>query len=595
MVSPHNLWSVLLKMCFDPSSKLTFRLFVFLFTNPFIQCLIFVPQDDDSDDDGEDDDGEDEDGSDNDEKHNENNSDSSSSSSSDTNDSAAAAHAAAIGHSPQPVPIKAVLPAGSSEAPDKADEGKEAAPAEIAESEKKEESKEAPAEGAPDNPAAGETAVSMAISPKAAEQAPADNENGEGVANGETTPDHKASKQKNKKTKYYCPHNLNERDSDENTALHIAIHSRKNEHVKLLVEAGANVHKRSDGSPPIHAAISMGSVPRHAQFAYECVVALSEGGADLSSKDEAMHTPLYLACMYNLPQIVSYILSIDVGQSTLNMRADRSGGRALHAAAKFDTLSNLKFNKGAAALVTGHARIPAPLHHPDGTVANALHHIPGFPGKLEAVHTKDGAAPTPPSTQALLTQVLLGTPGVEVEATNSVGQSPLHVACLRGNWSVVRLLLEAGSSAELPDRRGYTPGQHAHKRGMPIPNDLLEALGGPPSSGIVAPPRDLIVDPESTTLVLTHELCILHRSCPPIRRDSVSEPPPENVRRLSVLVDEETGILRTGEFSRCAWENETRRAAIVDVLKVRPHLSILLYLPAHAHFRGFLFLSPSVS
>ena len=169
----------------------------------------------------------------------------------------------------------------------------------------------------------------------------------------------------------------------------------------------------------------------------------------------------------------------------------------------------------------------------------------------------------------LVTKILLDTPDVEVDATNSVGQSPLHIACSRGNWPIVRLLIEAGANANLADRRGFTPGQLAHRRGMPIPNDLQEVLGGPPSSGIIAPPRDLIVDPDGRTMLLTHELCGLHHTCGPIRRDPHNEPPPENVRRLHVLTDNETGILRSGEFKKCTWENQTRRAAMVDVLKVR--------------------------
>ena len=96
------------------------------------------------------------------------------------------------------------------------------------------------------------------------------------------------------------------------------------------------------------------------------------------------------------------------------------------------------------------------------------------------------------------------------------------------------------------------------------------------SSGVVAPPRDLIADPDSSTLLLTHELCILHRTCAPIRR-GVIEVPPENVRRLTVLVDPETGILRTGEFNRCSWENAARRVALVDVLKVIHESSMYQY------------------
>jgi len=457
-------------------------------------------------------------------------SDSDGDSSSDDNDSAAAAHAAAIGHSPQPIATKP-----SNQAPGNAPSPQK-------------DHAEAPDNGTEPMTISPAVDGDVPLEPNAAQAA--------------------APKMK-REPKFECPYNLNERDSDECTPLHVAIHARKLEHVKLLVEMGAELHKRSDGSPPIHAAISIGSVPKHAQFAYDCVVFLSENGGDLMLKDDAMHTPLYLACMYNIPKIVEYILSTESGASTLNMRADRMQGRALHAAAKFDFATGAR--GPTTAVAPGHPRIPQLHHHPDGTVVNAHHHIPGFPGKEPALPSvgKQGPSAVHAAGAAALavTTILLKTPGIEVDAVNSVGQSPLHVACARGNWNAVRLLQQAGANLALPDRRGYTPGQLAHKRGMLIPNDLLEILGGPPSSGIVAPPRDLIVDPDSSTLLVTHELCGLHRTCAPIRRNSHDEPPPENVRRLSVLVDKETGILRTDEFGQCAWENETRRAAMVDVLK----------------------------
>ncbi len=523
--------------------------------------MIFVPLDDEEGD------------SDNDEESKEDgpqhdhDSDSEGDSSSDDNDSAAAAHAAAIGHSPQPITSKSSL------------SGKEIDP-KSAESER---NSDGPVEALEDGsvgPKGGSAPI--AISP-AGERPSHPMGNPESVSNGTIVESKIEQKQsvskKDKKPRYYCPHNLNERDSDENTAIHVAILSRKLEHVKLLVEAGASVHKKSDGSPPIHAAISIGSISKHAQFAYDCVVFLNENGADLTAKDEAMHTPLYLACMYNIPKIVEFILSTEAGVSTLNVRSDRSQGRALHAAAKFDTASVVK--------ATLTPRAPQLHHHPDGTLPKAHHPIPGFPVKLEpapSIGKKGPSAVTAVSSgrHALVTQILLKTPGIEVDAMNSIGQTPLHVACARGNWPAIRLFLDAGANVELADRRGYTPGQVAHKRGMLIPNDLLDTLGGPPSSGIVAPPRDLIVDPDSSTLLVTHELCGLHRTCSPIRRDPHADPPPENVRRLSVLVDKETGILRTGEFSPCAWENETRRAAMVDILKVRPMQN--LYCMLHTEF-----------
>lgn len=477
-------------------------------------------------------------------------------SSSDDNDSAAAAHAAAIGHSPQPVASKMSFTG------EKAVGG---AATEVS-----------PAGDSAD--LEGGTAP-MEMSPSAGE-AKTDDEGKEAEA---AVTDHEMDKSKKEGVqRFVCPYNLNEKDSDENTPLHVAIHARKLEHIKLLVQMGASVHKKSDGSPAIHTAISIGSVSKHAQFAYDCIVFLHENGGDLTSKDESAHTPLYLACMYNLPKIVDYILSTEIGATTLNLRADRTQGRALHAAAKFDFATS---SKGpSTAVAPGHPRIPQLHHHPDGTLPAAHHHIPGHTGEIGQSIGKQGpssttvlstsAASSGDETQVM--KILLKAPGIEVDATNSVGQTPLHIACAKGNWNAVRLLQQAGADSNLADRRGYTPGQLAHKRGMLIPPDLAETLGGPPSSGIIAPPRDLVVDPDSSTLLLTHELCILHRTCAPIRRTLHDEPPPENVRRLTVLVDEETGILRTGEFGPCAWENAARRAAMVDILKVRKDLSHLI-------------------
>ena len=511
-------------------------------------------------------------------------------SSSDDNDSTAAAHAAAIGHSPKPVKTQAVQKEGLSEddankKEEKAEEVKDAK----GESGTKQKSDldENPAlssdQAAPDTngdakedidkkPIAESPATPMEgvetekDDPKVLEESTstmdAKNENG----GGGSSPRPKKRLERNPDI------HLNERDEDENTALHVAILARKIEHVKLLLEAGASVRLRCDGSWPLHTAISIGAISAHRQFSYECVVALHEHGADLTVKDDSLHTPLFLACMSNLPQISSYLLSDADGLSTLNTRADRAGNRPLHAAAKYDTLDNASLSKNAVASATGQLR-PGGHHHPDGSVVNATHSLPGYTGKTENVPAPSSDPPASngapaSSTEALLTQVLLGAPGIEIDALNVMGRTPLHVACCRGNWSVVRLLLLAGASTTIADRRGYTPGQLAYKRGMPIPIDLVETLGDPPESGTIPSPRDLIVDPNGSTILICHELCLLHRTCPPILRNS-PEPPPENVRRLHVLVDPQSGILRTGEFGSLLWKNEARRAAITDVLKVR--------------------------
>jgi len=532
-------------------------------------------------------------------------------SSSDDNDSTAAAHAAAIGHSPQAIRATVIASSSIPSIPEEINPVLPEAPAEnAAESEEIKPDEERQPESArikggeegtstptptdktstevptnleakpPDSLPVGDQkeasgassngALPMDVEETLGAAAHANAAGGGDVEDTGTAEKTTATPQKAKKMEVDRDINLNERDEDENCAIHVAIHARKLEHVKILLEAGASFRMRSDGSLPIHTAISIGSLAAHRQFAYECVVLLHEHGADLSVKDDAVHTPLFLACKSNLAEVVSYILSDEEGLATLNTRADRAGNRPLHAAAKYDTLDNPSLSKSVDSHAAGQTQV-LPHHHPDGSVVNSMHHIPGVAEMLPgapAPAVVEASAPTH-STEALLTQVLLGTNGIEVDALNVLGQTPLHVACMRRNWTVARLLLHAGASPTIVDRRGFTPGQLAYKRGMPIPNDLVDTLGDAPEKGIIAPLRELIVDPDGSTLLMCHELCMLHRTCPPINRDS-SEPPPENVRRLHVLVDPETGILRSGEFGSLTWKGAARRAAIGDVLKVSP-------------------------
>ena len=385
---------------------------------------------------------------------------------------------------------------------------------------------------------------------------------------GEKTESSKKPKKKKKKSiSYYSPYDLNERDEDENTPLHVAVHACKLEHVKLLLEAGASSARRCDGSFPVHTAISMGGIGKNADFAHDCVALLVGHGADLSLKDDSFHTPLYLACEMNLPRVVSFILSDSEGMSTLNVRSDRSGGRPLHAAAKFDVPSNLSSARPSVSMPG------AASHHQDGSVIHSAHQVIGMSfmdisSDPMSHAVSKGLMRYSSENIAPVTQMLLAQTGVEVDAQNMQGHTPLHVACSRGNWPVVRLLLKANADPSIPDKRGFTPVQLALKRGIPIPNNLVASLGDhSPTVAILTPPRDLVVDPDNTTFLISHELCMLHRSCPPIRRDSGMEPPPENVRRLHVLVNEKDGILRCNEFGRMVWQNHARRAAIADVLK----------------------------
>ncbi|EED93251.1 histone deacetylase 1 HDAC Hda1p [Thalassiosira pseudonana CCMP1335] len=247
---------------------------------------------------------------------------------------------------------------------------------------------------------------------------------------------------------FNCPFDLDQRDDDENTPLHIAIHARKIEHVSLLLEAGASVHKKCDGSAPIHLAISIGAITAHVNFAKKCVELLSRHGADLTLRDDSFHTPLYLACVANLCSVVEMLLNDPGSKDTLNLRSDRVGGRPLHAAARCDVMRK------------------------------------GVP--------KGGERST--------TELLLAAEGVDIDAQNNYGRTPLHIAASRGNWYVARLLINAGADVHLLDKRGFTPGQVAKKRGMVVPPDLMVL-------GEDSPMADVLKVHEYTYIEKTSQLC----------------------------------------------------------------------------------------
>ncbi len=54
--------------------------------------------------------------------------------------------------------------------------------------------------------------------------------------------------------------------------------------------------------------------------------------------------------------------------------------------------------------------------------------------------------------------------GVTIHTRTALGDTPLHVAVIRGEFPIVQLLLQAGAEADLPGEHGYTPLHEAVSR-----------------------------------------------------------------------------------------------------------------------------------
>lgn len=73
---------------------------------------------------------------------------------------------------------------------------------------------------------------------------------------------------------------------------------------------------------------------------------------------------------------------------------------------------------------------------------------------------------------------------------------------------------------------------------------------------------------KESTAIISHKLCLKHSTCAPSKLECLNNAPPENSKRLSVLIDEKSGVLRGNDLSHNLQYLEAKKAAISDVLRV---------------------------
>ena len=119
---------------------------------------------------------------------------------------------------------------------------------------------------------------------------------------------------------------IDERDGDKCMPLHVAILARQLDSVVACLDAGANIKSALQGSPVLHVALSVGSVPANRDFALACVTTLLQRGADPCAEDDRKRTTLHLSAEYDLGDCASAIL--DNGGRGLLDQPDRQGACA---------------------------------------------------------------------------------------------------------------------------------------------------------------------------------------------------------------------------------------------------------------------------
>ena len=288
---------------------------------------------------------------------------------------------------------------------------------------------------------------------------------------------------------------LNRRNVDRYTPLHCAIFSRNLDAVKVLIKHGADIDLKCHGTPNIHLALSVATLPGAKNFGLDCFHLFVKHDADCSAKDDQLATVLHLAAEYDFADVLTSLLENPSLALDLECK-DRGGNRPLHRCAWRDSANAAK---------------------------------------------------------------VLVNKGSLLDAQTAYGTTPLHLCAANAAVNTWEVLVAAGVAEDgKSDSWGRSPAQLAQVHGWSATKKGLE----PDLSRLV--PSNMLENPTS---IITHKYCRQHYTCPP--SETGADVPPENAKRLHVIIDQKDGVLKgTDLANRLVWNEECRMAAMSDVLRV---------------------------
>ena len=227
---------------------------------------------------------------------------------------------------------------------------------------------------------------------------------------------------------------LNVRDTDGNTPLHVAARVENPSAVTFLLEAGADINAQNNlGATPLHLA-------RDNQGA-EVLTALLEAGADINAGAGSHGTPLLLALASARGWYPRWEISEAPVIALLEAGADVN---APDSAGKTPLLASIDFRRREGSLTDLPVRLlalGADPNLPDGQGRTPLHEAAAVEG--------------PAVIRALLEA------GADPHASTDDGTSPLHAAAISGRPEAVNLLISAGAEPNGPADAPRTPLHHA--------------------------------------------------------------------------------------------------------------------------------------
>lgn len=219
---------------------------------------------------------------------------------------------------------------------------------------------------------------------------------------------------------------LDRRDAEGNTALHYVCREGFRDLAVLLLDRGAHPSLTNNrGGTPLHAAARNGN--------REILARLIDAGADPDAVDNEGCTPLMRLLESHRTDAALWL--IDRGADT--EVTDRSGHRALDYAT-----------------VYGLREAVARLSRPDDAVRDAEGNTP-----LHQAVCND---------QAEVVRTLLAASKAQLDAPNDAGETPLLMACGRGNLHIARMLLAAGADVNRSLPCGLSPLHRGRAGGQPF-------------------------------------------------------------------------------------------------------------------------------
>lgn len=282
------------------------------------------------------------------------------------------------------------------------------------------------------------------------------------------TPLHKAASLGNKEViealvKYKAP--LNKKDGNGATPLHLAILFGYAEAAKCLIECGADLKaKDKNGQTPVHLAV----VPQVKGFNQEIIKTLIDYQAPLDECNKAGFTPLQSTIRENKPEAAVHLIE---GGADVNA-TDPVGNPPLLSA--LGPLKGKEMGKVALALIKR-----------DADLTRVSSDNPPYPHlALRGNHTEvalelisRGASPNEvdPYETPLLHLALeclneedhsaeineLIERSKNLQQTNSLQKTALHIAAARGNLAATRTLINKTNNTGFQDIHGSTPLHHA--------------------------------------------------------------------------------------------------------------------------------------